>query len=127
MKKQQIIAPLVLAIILMIGIAGCKSSPTAQSPDRSTTESSSTTSEEKSAEQKQARSPAAQKRREQIRKQIKAVLQPAQVQQLESKMQTGEKMRQALNSVNLTAEQKTKIEAIYQTAHANRQAEYQGK
>jgi Spy/CpxP family protein refolding chaperone len=127
MKQQQMIAPLVLATILMTGIAGCNSVQTAQSPDQPTTESTSTTSDGKSAEGKQARSPAAQKRREEIRKQIKAVLQPEQVKQLESKMQTGEKMRQALNSVNLTAEQKTKIEAIYQTARANRQAESQGK
>ncbi len=42
-------------------------------------------------------------------------------------MQAGEKMRQALTSINLTTDQKTKIEEIYQAMRANRQAESPAK
>ncbi len=42
-------------------------------------------------------------------------------------MQSGEKMRQALTSIDLTPDQKTKIDTIYQTARANRQAASQAK
>ena len=48
-------------------------------------------------------------KREELRKQVEAVLTPEQVQQLETKVKGGEKMRKALSELNLTAEQKTKI------------------
>ncbi|MER3475525.1 MAG: hypothetical protein C4287_01665, partial [Leptolyngbya sp. ERB_1_2] len=61
------------------------------------------------------------KRREAVRKQVEAVLTQDQVQQLETKLQQGEKMRQALSEINLTADQKTKVQDILKTAYANRQ------
>ena len=122
MKKQQIIASLLLAIVLMTGLAGCKSSENSSSSEQTKTEQAATTSTENSTEGKKTRSPDAQKRREEIRAKIKALLTPEQVQKLDSKMQAGEKMRQALTGINLTADQKTKIDAIYKTARANREA-----
>ncbi len=126
-KQQTIVIPLLLAIILMTGIAGCKNAKTPASSEQSSTESTASPSVNKNADGKKARSPEAKKRREEIRNQIKAVLTPEQVKQLESKMQTGEKMRQVLNNLNLTADQNTKIEAIYKTARANRQSESPAK
>jgi Spy/CpxP family protein refolding chaperone len=123
MKKQQLIIPFGLVLILITGLAGCKSSENSSSSEQPQTEQASTPSSENNTEGKKTRSPEAQKRREEIRNQIKAVLTPEQVKQLDSKMQAGEKMRQVLISLNLTADQKMKIEAIYKTARANRQAE----
>ncbi len=127
MNKQQLVIPCLLSLVLITGLAGCKSSENPSSSEQPKTEQAATTSTENSTDGKKARSPEAQKRREEIRNKIKAVLTPEQVKQLESKMQGGEKMRQVLTSLNLTADQKTKIEAIYQTARANRQAESQEK
>jgi len=62
-----------------------------------------------------------QEKREAVRKQIEAVLTPDQVKQLEAKLQQGEKMRQALSSLDLTADQKTKIQGILKAAYPQRQ------
>ncbi len=118
MNKQQIITPLFLSVILLAGITGCKSSDN----QPKATENSSSPSEVNSGGNNQARSPEAMKRREETRNQVKAVLTPAQIKELETKMQAGEKMRQALNSINLSTDQKTKIEGIYQAMRANRSA-----
>lgn len=126
MNKQQLVIPCLLALVLITGLAGCKSSEDSSSSEQPKTEQA-TTSTENGAEGKKTRSPEAQKRREETRNQIKAVLTPEQVKQLDSKMQGGEKMRQALTSINLTADQKTKIAEIYQTARANREAKSQDK
>ncbi len=56
-----------------------------------------------------------------MRTKIKAVLTPDQVQQLETKMKAGGKMRSALASINLTDTQKSKIKEIYQAGRAERQ------
>jgi len=58
-----------------------------------------------------------QQKREAVRKQIEAVLTPDQAKQLATKLQQGEKMRQALSELNLTADQKTKIQAIRKAAY----------
>jgi Spy/CpxP family protein refolding chaperone len=117
-NKQQIITPLFLIMILLAGITGCKSSDN----QPKATENSSSTSEVNSSGNNQARSPEGMKRREETRNQVKAVLTPEQIKELDSKMQAGEKMRQALTSINLSTDQKTKIEAIYQAMRANRPA-----
>ncbi len=118
MNKQQIITPLCLSIFLLAGITGCKSSDN----QTKATENSSSSSEVNSGGNNQARSPEIMKRREETRNQVKAVLNPEQVKELDSKMQAGEKMRQALTSINLSTDQKTKIEGIYQAMRANRPA-----
>ena len=56
-------------------------------------------------------------KREEVRKQVAAVLTPEQAQQLETKVKGGEKMRKALSELNLTAEQNTKIKDILKTAY----------
>jgi Spy/CpxP family protein refolding chaperone len=56
-----------------------------------------------------------------IRSKIKAVLTPAQILQLETKMKGGRKMREALTEIELTADQKTKIKEIYRAGRAERQ------
>jgi Spy/CpxP family protein refolding chaperone len=53
------------------------------------------------------------------------VLTPEQVQQLETKVKGGEKMRKALSELNLTAEQKTKIKDILKTAYPRGQKQSQ--
>ncbi len=64
-------------------------------------------------------------KREEIRKQVEAVLTPELVQQLETKFKGGEKMRKALSDLNLTAEQKTKIKEILKTAYPRGQKQSQ--
>jgi Spy/CpxP family protein refolding chaperone len=64
-------------------------------------------------------------KREELRKQVEAVLTPEQVQQLETKVKAGEKMRKALSELNLTAEQKTKIKDILKTAYPRGQKQSQ--
>jgi Spy/CpxP family protein refolding chaperone len=117
LMKKQPIAPLLLSIILLAGISGCNLNSSNQPK---TTENSSNTSEVNGSENSQLRSVERSQRREQIRQQVKAILNPEQVKELDAKMQSGEKMRQALTELSLTAEQKTKIDEIYTTARANR-------
>ncbi len=62
-----------------------------------------------------------------MKKQIEAVLTPDQVKQLESKLQQGEKMRDAMRELNLSEDQKTKIREIYKSARANRQQQSQSQ
>jgi Spy/CpxP family protein refolding chaperone len=58
--------------------------------------------------------------RQAIQTQIETVLTPDQVTQLHSKEQQGQKMREALSSLNLTADQKTKIQQIFQSIHTHK-------
>ncbi|WP_055074002.1 hypothetical protein [Pseudanabaena sp. 'Roaring Creek'] len=55
--------------------------------------------------------------REARRKQVEAVLNPSQVQQLQEKMKQGEKLRKAVTTLNLTTEQKTKIQMIFEKSY----------
>ncbi len=52
---------------------------------------------------------------------VRRVLTPAQKQDLETKLQQGQKMRQALSTLNLTSDQKTKIQEIVKAARSQRQ------
>lgn len=114
-KKQIILPTLLLATILIGGITGCTSS---KSPDVSQggdgTKVSDTTNSPAS------NTPGRAEKREAVRKQVEAVLTPDQVKQLSAKLQQGEKMRKAVLSLNLTAEQKTKIQEIFKTAYPHR-------
>jgi Spy/CpxP family protein refolding chaperone len=65
--------------------------------------------------------PARDQQRLALRSKIKAVLTPAQVQQFETKINAGGKMREALAGINLTDTQKSKIKEIYQASRAERQ------
>jgi Spy/CpxP family protein refolding chaperone len=65
--------------------------------------------------------PARDSQRLAMRSKIKGVLTPTQVQQFETKIQAGGKMREALADINLTDTQKSKIKEIYQASRAERQ------
>ena len=102
--KKTIATTFLLVTILVGGITACNSS-------------NSSDASQSNASQSQERT----QKREAVRKQIEAVLTPEQVQQLQTKLQQGEKMRQALSSLNLTPDQKTKIQEIYKANYAQRQ------
>ncbi len=109
--KKQTIAALLLASALTIGVSACGQSNSAQAPQPDTA----------SAQPNNAPAPdqaARAQKREEIRKQVEAVLTPEQKQQLQTKVQSGEKMRQALKEINLTADQKTKIQTILKNAYS---------
>ncbi|MEH2204288.1 MAG: hypothetical protein V7K53_09425 [Nostoc sp.] len=122
-KKQIILPTLLFATILIGGITGCTSS---KSPDVSQENDSGT----KVADTSTTNSPASNtperaQKREEIRKQVEAVLTPDQVKELSTKLQKGEKMRKAVLSLNLTAEQKTKIQDIFKTVYPHRKGKSQ--
>ncbi|MFN6487948.1 MULTISPECIES: hypothetical protein [unclassified Nostoc] len=123
MKKQIILPTLLFATILIAGMTGCTSS---KSPDVSQGNDSGT----KVSDTSTTNSPASNtseraQKREEIRKQIEAVLTPDQVKELSTKLQQGEKMRKAVLSLNLTADQKTKIQDIFKTAYPHRKGKSQ--
>ncbi|MBP5972305.1 hypothetical protein HW132_06050 [Brasilonema sp. CT11] len=124
-NKQIILPTLLSATILLGGITGCSGSKSsdATSPDGSGTNvsqnSPSTTNNNQADTSERAQ------KREEIRKQIEAVLTADQVKQLQAKLQQGEKMRKAVLSLDLTAEQKTKIQDIFKTAYPHRQRKSQ--
>ncbi|MEH1945859.1 MULTISPECIES: hypothetical protein [unclassified Nostoc] len=122
-KKQIILPTLLFATILITGMTGCTSS---KSPDVSQGNDSGT----KVSDTSTTNSPASNtseraQKREEIRKQVEAVLTPDQVKELSTKLQKGEKMRKAVLSLNLTAEQKTKIQDIFKTAYPHRKGKSQ--
>ncbi|MEH2043111.1 hypothetical protein [Nostoc sp.] len=122
-KKQIILPTLLFATILIGGMTGCSSS---KSPDVSQGNDSGT----KVSDTSTTNSPASNtsertQKREEIRKQVEAVLTPDQVKELSTKLQKGEKMRKAVLSLNLTAEQKTKIQDIFKTAYPHRKGKSQ--
>jgi hypothetical protein len=102
-----------LSLVLITTVTGCKSSEESSAkPPQS--ENPASIKEGSSSEDKKALSPESRQKREEMHKKVKAVLDPEQVKQLDAKMQEGERMRQALTSINLTVEQKAKIQEIYQ-------------
>ncbi|WDD36608.1 hypothetical protein PQG02_36405 (plasmid) [Nostoc sp. UHCC 0926] len=126
-KKQIILPTLLLATILIGGMTGCTSS---KSPDVSQGEDSGTkvsNTNGSAPNSPGANTPERAQKREAVRKQVEAVLTPDQVKQLSAKLQQGERMRKAVLSLNLTAEQKTKIEDIFKTAYPHRQGQSQDK
>ncbi len=105
-----------LLTVMATGMAACQGGNTPQSDNgqASTTDRASTDQGATSADQQTAR----QQRREKMRKELEAVLTADQAKQLEAKLQQGEKFRQALKELNLTADQKAKIQAIRKAAYA---------
>ncbi|MEH2273206.1 MAG: hypothetical protein V7K68_33080 [Nostoc sp.] len=122
-KKQIILPTLLLATILIGGMTGCSSS---KSPDVSQGDDSGTKVSDTSVPNSPAaNTPERAQKREEVRKQVEAVLTPDQVKELSTKLQQGEKMRKAVLSLNLTAEQKTKIQDIFKTAYPHRKGKSQ--
>ncbi|MEH2328887.1 hypothetical protein [Nostoc sp.] len=122
-KKQIILPSLLFATILIGGMTGCSSS---KSPDVSQGNDSGTkVSDTSTTNSPASNTPERAQKREEIRKQVEAVLTPDQVKELSTKLQKGEKMRKAVFSLNLTAEQKTKIQDIFKTAYPHRKGKSQ--
>ncbi|MEH1920909.1 hypothetical protein [Nostoc sp.] len=122
-KKQIILPTILLATILIGGMTGCSNS---KSPDVSQGDDSGTkVSDTSTTNSPASNTPERAQKREEIRKQIEAVLTPDQVKELSGKLQQGEKMRKAVLSLNLTADQKTKIQDIFKTAYPHRKGKSQ--
>lgn len=117
--KRQTIAATFLAAAMMMGISACGQSNSAQAPQSDTTTAASPAGQANAAtpDQKAERA----KKRAEVRKQIEGVLTKEQLQQFQAKVQGGEKMRQALKEVNLTADQQTKIQDILKAAYPRQQ------
>ncbi|MEH1811089.1 MAG: hypothetical protein V7K26_08215 [Nostoc sp.] len=116
-KKQIILPTLLFATILIGGMTGCTST---KSPDVSQADDGTKVADTSTTNSPAANTPERAQKRDEVRKQIDAVLTPDQVKELSTKLQRGEKMRKAVLSLNLTAEQKTKIQDIFKTAYPHR-------
>jgi len=118
MKRTTLTKILLMAMILSGSITACSQS---QEADRSQPDTAqSNTTQQNTAPANTPSSPTRAQRSQAIRKQIETVLTPEQTQQLETKIQQGERMRQALSSLNLTPEQKTKIQEILKASRPRR-------
>ena len=144
--KRTTIAPafLLVGALLIGGLSACTQSNASEATQPDTTAANPVSSDQakadsassqtaqpvaatatpSSAQPKATDAERAQKR-EELRKQVEAELTPEQVQQLETKVKGGEKMRKALSELNLTAEQKTKIKGILKAAYPRGQKQSQ--
>jgi hypothetical protein len=124
MKKQPIAATF-LAAAVMVSLSACggqsNSAQTPQSDTSTTTPSPAMQAANAGTSTKLSKEERA-KKREEIRQQVEAVLTPEQLSQYQAKVKSGEKMRQALQEVNLTADQQTKIQDILKAAYPHQQA-----
>ncbi|MGB8689146.1 MAG: hypothetical protein WCD53_17655 [Microcoleus sp.] len=121
MKRTNIASAFLLVGVLLVGgLSAGKPSNASEATQPETTVANLVSS----AQPKATDAERAQKR-DRVRKQVEAVLTPEQVQQLETKVKGGEKMRKALSELNLTAEQKTKIKDILKTAYPRGQKQSQ--
>ncbi len=116
LMKRSIATTLLLGTFLVGGVTACSQSNSSE-PSQAGTMPSDAPQGDK------APSPERAQRREAMRKQIEAVLTPEQSQQLQTKLQQGVRMREAMASLNLTPEQKTKIQDIMKAARAQRQGQ----
>lgn len=116
MRQQQFgIAFLMMGMLSLGGLSACTSSPPSQNSQSEGDPVNVANPSELNAPPTAER---AQKRAA-VRKQIEAVLTPEQLQQLQSKLNQGERMRTALRELNLQADQQTKIQDIFKAAHPN--------
>jgi Spy/CpxP family protein refolding chaperone len=108
---QKISTSILLVAVLNLVLVGCNSSDASKNAPQAD-ETPATT---------ESPAPGRDQKRLAMRTKIKAVLTPEQVQQLETKIKAGGRMREALTSINLTDTQKSKIQEIYQAGRAERQ------
>ncbi|MBC7973121.1 MAG: hypothetical protein H7Z11_23865, partial [Verrucomicrobia bacterium] len=108
--KRTIATTILLGTLLVGGVTACSQPNTLESPQGNTTPATSQSTDTQPSDRTQ--------KREAMRKQIEAVLTPKQSQQLQAKLQQGARMREAMASLNLTPEQKTKIQNIMKAARA---------
>ncbi|MBE9095150.1 MULTISPECIES: hypothetical protein [Microcoleaceae] len=117
MKRNTIAAAFILAGTILVGsLSGCMPSNASNVTKSNAVAANAATS----GQPKLSPAQRAQKRDE-LRKQVEAVLTPEQVKQLDSKIKGGEKMRKALNELNLSAEQKTQVKGILKAAYPRAQ------
>jgi Spy/CpxP family protein refolding chaperone len=115
MRQQQIGMVFLLTSMLSLGgLSACTSSPPSQVLQSDGGQGNAAVNPSESNAPPTAER--VQKRAE-VRKQIEAVLTPEQVQRLQGKLNEGERMRKALRSLNLQADQKTKIQDIFKAAN----------
>jgi hypothetical protein len=100
-----------LLLMLLLGATACNAATTSKTDS---TASSSPTVDESSQSYQKAENA---ERRRMVRQQIDTVLTPDQKQQLQTKLQQGDKLRKALADMNLTPEQQAKIKQIFKAAH----------
>jgi len=145
MKRTTIVPAFVLVGALLVGgLSACTQSNASEATQPDTTAANPVSSDQAKADSvsSQAAQPVAAtatpssaqpkatdaeraQKREELRKQVEAVLTPEQAQQLETKVKGGERMRKALSELNLTAEQKTKIKGILKAAYPRGQKQSQ--
>lgn len=133
MKKYTIrLSIIAVVVLLMGGMTGCsqagnakvENTPEAPAPVRSEVQSSTTPNPSHENNQaKEYEKLERSRKRAEVQKKIEAFLTQDQVKQLDSKLQQGEKMRQALSEMNLTTEQNAKIQAVFK--EAKREHNYQ--
>jgi Spy/CpxP family protein refolding chaperone len=126
MKKNAIAPAIVSAILLLGGITACsQTNPPEASPQATTAPASSNPSASPSvnptastsSDQSNYNAKDRKKAREERQKQIDAILTPDQAKQLQEKLKQGEKLRKAISGLDLTTEQKTKIQAIFEKSY----------
>jgi Spy/CpxP family protein refolding chaperone len=126
MKPTAIATTIISALLLGGVLTACNqasspdSSQTSPSPIASTisqANSSPATTPSDTPQANSSTTPEREQRREARRKQIEAVLTPDQVQQLQAKLKQGEKLRKAIDSLNLTADQKNKIQIVMEKSY----------
>lgn len=127
--KTAIATMMISATLILGGISACtpaSSSDSSQSTPPSTPLPVSSSSPESapvnvsadsSADKSNPNSKEREQAREARRKQVESVLNPSQIQQLQAKMKQGEKLRKAVIGLDLTAEQKTKIQMIFEKSY----------
>jgi len=123
-KKYTIARAYLLFAILIGGVTACNHSNSSEAPQSADTTQATPAANSSPSDNTQAKEYQTAERtrkREAIRKQIEAVLTPDQVQQLQTKLQQGERMRSTVASLNLTADQKTKVQEIMKAAYAQKQ------
>lgn len=108
-----------LFALLTAGMAACNGANSSDPAANQGAEAINVSNSER-ASYTPAQKAAWKQKREAVRKQVEAVLTPAQTQQLETQLQQGEKMRRAVSSLDLKPDQKTKIDTIFKTAYAHR-------
>ncbi|XGV98724.1 MAG: Spy/CpxP family protein refolding chaperone [Leptolyngbya sp. BL-A-14] len=117
--KRSIATTMLLGALLAGGVSACSQTTSSETPQAKTTDTTSSNAPQTDSAPSTDRA----QRREAMRKQIEAVLTPEQSQQLQAKLQQGVRMREAMASLNLTPEQKTKIRDIMKAARAQRQGQ----
>jgi Spy/CpxP family protein refolding chaperone len=123
MKKQPFaVICLLIGGLSIGGLSACTPSQSSESQvnaDQTTAANSNSSSSSEGGTNRPSAAERAQKRQAVLKK-IEGVLTPAQNQELQTKLQQGERMRAALRELNLQESQKTQITDILKAAYPHR-------